>query len=164
MNRLSEIVQALDEQEFAVKIAAVEQAYKDDDVRSGLFFQATELVKEAEAKGEFSGPLTDSQFLSVCTQMVEDQVKEMAKTAGAEGEGEGASEAGAEGEGEGEELTKEAQEELYAYGQLAAEVLEENGISQEDLEKVGSEEEADALGRMAARLVAEKLDTEPETE
>lgn len=150
--RLSEIVQALDEQDFTVKLAAVEQAWEGDETRSQLFFQATAMVKEAEAKGEFNGPLSDSQFLAVCTQMVENQVKEMGKEAGAGGEG-------SEG---GEELTKEAADEVYAYGALAAEVLEENGITSEDLEKVGSEEEADALGRMAARLVAQKLDAEEE--
>lgn len=143
--RLSEVVQALDEQDFTVKLAAVEQAYKGDETRGQLFFQATEMVKEAEAKGEFGGPLTDSQFLSVCTQMVEDQIATPQDPAGDE-----------------EELTKEASDEIYAYGALAAEVLAENGITQEDLEKVGSEEEADALGRMAARLVAQKLETEEE--
>jgi hypothetical protein len=153
---LSEIVQALDAQEFEVKLAAVEQAYQGDDTRSQLFFEATELVKEAEAKGEFGGPLNDSQFLSLCTQVVEDQVAEMAKTASDES---GSAEAGEEA---GEELTKEAQEELYAYGQLAAEVLAENGITAEDLEKVASEEEAEALGRAAARLVAAKLDASEE--
>lgn len=150
---LSEIVQALDAQEFEVKLAAVEQAYKGDGVRGQLFFQATELIKEAEAKGEFGGPLSDSQFLSLCTQVVEDEVVAMAKTA-SDATGSTAPEAG------DEELTKEAQEDLYAYGQLAAEVLAENGITAEDLEKVASDEEAEALGRAAARLVAAKLDSE----
>ena len=152
---LSEIVQALDAQEFEVKLAAVEQAYQGDETRSQYFFQATEYVKEAEAKGEFGGSLGDSQFLSLCTQLVEEQIAEdMAKTA---------SDNADDGTGEGlgdEELTKEAQEELYAYGQLAAEVLAENGITAEDLEKVASEEEAEALGRAAARLVAAKLEEE----
>lgn len=152
--RLSEIVEALDTQDFTVKLAAVEQAYKDDEVRSQLFMQATELVKEAETKGEFNGPLSDVQFLNVCTQMVEDHI---AQEGGAEKTA--STEEGAEG---GEELTKEASDELYAYGQLAAEVLAENGITTEDLEKVGSEKEADALGRMAARLVVEKFNAEEE--
>jgi len=155
--RLSEIVEALDTQDFNVKLAAVEQAYQDDEVRSQLFMQATDLVKEAETKGEFNGPLSDVQFLNICTQMVEDHI---AQNQG-DGEGEAEKTASTE-EGAEEELTKEAGEELYAYGQLAAEVLAENGISSEDLEKVGSEEEADALGRMAARLVVEKLNTEEE--
>jgi len=154
--RLSEIVEALDTQDFAVKLAAVEQAYQADEVRSQLFMQATELVKEAEAKGEFNGPLSDVQFLNVCTQMVEDHIAQN------QGDGEAEKTASTEEGAEGEELTKEAQEELYAYGQLAAEVLAENGITSEDLEKVGSDEEADALGRMAARLVVEKLNTEEE--
>jgi len=153
---LSEIVQALDAQEFEVKLAAVEQAYQGDETRSQLFFEATELIKEAEAKGEFGGPLSNSQFLSLCTQVVEDQVAEMAKTASDE-----SGEAEAQDESD-EELTKEAQEELYAYGQLAAEALAEHGITAEDLEKVASEEEAEALGRAAARLVVAKLDTEEE--
>jgi len=152
--RLSEIVQTLDEQDFTVKMAAVEQAYANDETRSQLFFRAVELVKEAEAKGEFNGTLSDSQFLGVCTQLVEDQVASMTKTAAEDAA------APAETEEGEEELTKEAQEELYAYGQLAAEVLAENGITAEDLEKVASEEEADALGRAAARLVAAKLSEE----
>jgi hypothetical protein len=150
--RLSEIVQALDQQEFNVKLAALEAAYEGDDLRIQLFDEAVDLLKQAEAEGDVA-PMTDSGMLSAAAQLVEDHIvantppedEGEEKTAGFE----------AEGYGEGEELSKEAQEELFELGSLASEALKVAGISEEDLEKVATEEESEQLGRLAANILLE---------
>jgi hypothetical protein len=152
--RLSDIVQALDQQEFGVKLAALEAAYEGDDLRQQLLDEAVDLLKQAEAEGEVA-PMSDSGMLSAAAQLVEDHI-----AAHTEPEDEGSEKvAGAEGEGEEEELSKEAAEELAELGSLAGEALQVAGISEEDLEKVASEEESEQLGRLAANILLE-LDAE----
>lgn len=142
--RLSDIVQALDQQEFNVKLAAIESAYEGDELRQQLLDDAVDLLKQAEAEGEVA-PMTDSGMLSAAAQLVEDHI-----AANTEGDGSEKT-AGVEGE----ELSKEAAEELAELGDLAAEALKVAGISEEDLEKVASEEESEQLGRLAANILLE---------
>lgn len=147
--RLSDIVQALDQQEFTVKLAAIEAAYEGDELRQQLLDEAVDLLKQAEVSGEVA-PMTDSGMLSAAAQLVEDHIaantaptdEGTEKTAGAEG--------GAE-----EELSKEAVEELTELGGLASEALKVAGLSEEDLEKVGSDQESEQLGRLAANILLE---------
>ncbi len=148
--RLTDIVQALDEQEFNVKLAAIEAAYEGDDLRQQLLDEAVDLLKQAEAEGEVA-PMTDSGMLSAAAQLVEDHIAANTEPEGSE------KTAGAEG-GE-EELSKEATEELFELGSLASEALQVAGLSEEDLEKVGSDQESEQLGRLAANILLE-LDAE----
>lgn len=143
--RLSDIVQALDQQEFEVKLAAIEQAYEGDELRQQLLDEAVDLLKQAEANGEVN-PMTDSGMLSAAAQLVEDHI-----AAYAEGDGEEKT-AGAYDE---DELSEEEAEELYKLGSLASEALEFAGITEDDLEKVASEEESEQLGRLAASILNE---------
>ena len=151
--RLSNIVQALDQQEFQVKLAALEAAYDGDEIRQQLLDEAVDLLKVAEAQGEVA-PMTDSGMLSAAAQLVEDHI-----AANTEPEEEG-EEKTAEYEEE-EELSKEAAEELAELGALAGEALKVAGITEEDLEKVATEEESEQLGRLAANILLE-LDAEEE--
>lgn len=147
--RLSDIVQALDQQEFTVKLAAIEAAYEGDELRTQLLDEAVDLLKQAEAEGEVA-PMTDSGMLSAAAQLVEDHI-----AANTEPEGEGSEKtAGTE-----ENLSKEATEELFELGSLASEALQVAGISEEDLEKVGSDQESEQLGRLAANILLD-LDAE----
>ena len=148
--RLSDIVQSLDQQEFAVKLAAIEAAYEGDEVRMQLLDEAVDLLKQAEAVGEVQ-PMSDSGMLSAAAQVVEDHIAANTEPEGSE----------KTAEAEGEELSKEAQEELYELGNLASEALKYAGISEEDLEKVASEEESEELGRLAANILIH-LDSEEE--
>lgn len=136
--RLCDIVQALDQQEFNVKLAAIEAAYEGDEVRQQLLDDAVDLLKQAEAQGEVA-PMTDSGMLSAAAQLVEDHIAANSESY--------------DGEDSTDELSKEAQEELYELGNLASEALQLAGITEEDLEKVGSEEESEELGRLAASIL-----------
>jgi hypothetical protein len=149
--RLSEIVARLDEQEFEVKLAAIEKAYEGDELRTQLFDEAIDLLKQAEVDGEVA-PMTDSGMLSAAAQLVEDHIAAHSEPAEEEDPEKTAS--AQEGEEE-EELSKEAQEELYELGALASGALELAGITEEDLEKVASEEESEQLGRLAANILLE---------
>lgn len=139
--RMSEIVKELDEREFNVKLAAIETAYKADETRQAYFEKAVELLKTAEEAKEVE-PMTDSQLVSVAAQMVEEQ---MAKEAG---EAAPAAEAA-----EAAELSEEEAKQLYEAGQTCGEALKVAGMTAEDLDKVGSDEEFEALGRLAAQIV-----------
>jgi hypothetical protein len=151
--RLSDIVQALDQQEFNVKLAAIEAAYEGDELRQQLLDEAVDLLKQAEAEGEVA-PMTDSGMLSAAAQLVEDHI---AKNTEPEGDGSEkvAGAEGGEGEGGEETLSKEAAEELQELGGLAGEALQVAGLSEEDLEKVASDEESEQLGRLAANILLE---------
>jgi hypothetical protein len=87
-------------------------------------------------------------MLSAAAQLVEEHI-----AAHSEPEGGEEKTAGVE-EGE-EELSKEAAEELAELGALAGEALQMAGISEEDLEKVASDEESEQLGRLAANILLE---------
>lgn len=139
--RMSEIVKELDEREFNVKLAAIETAYAADEKRQVYFEKAVELLKTAEEAKEVE-PMTDSQLVSVAAQMVEEQ---MAKEAG---EAAPAAEAA-----EATELSEEEAKQLYEAGQTCGEALKVAGMTAEDLDKVGSDEEFEALGRLAAQIV-----------
>jgi hypothetical protein len=142
--RMSEIVKELDEREFNVKLAAIETAYAADEKRQVYFEKAVELLKTAEEAKEVE-PMTDSQLVSVAAQMVEEQ---MAKEAG-----EAAPAAEAAEATEAAELTEEEAKQLYEAGQTCGEALKIAGMTAEDLDKVGSDEEFEALGRLAAQVV-----------
>lgn len=139
--RMSEIVKELDEREFNVKLAAIETAYAADETRQVYFEKAVELLKTAEEAKEVE-PMTDSQLVSVAAQMVEEQ---MAKEAGEAAPATEATEA--------EELTEEEAKQLYEAGQTCGEALKVAGMTAEDLNKVASDEEYEALGRLAAQIV-----------
>lgn len=150
--RLTDVVRALDDQEFQMKLAAVEAAYANDETRQQLLVQAVELLKKAEAEGT-DGPFTDSQMLSLAAQLVEEHI---AKHAGEQPPAEGA---GAAEEG----LTEEEAEELYNLGLLSGEALKLAGMEEGDLEKVASDEESEALGRLAAQILL-NLEENPEAQ
>lgn len=147
--RMSEIVKTLDEREFNVKLAAIEEAYKADETRQAYFEKAVELLKTAEEKKEVEA-MTDSQLVSVAAQMVEEQ---MAKEAGEAAPAAEAPAAEAPATEEAKELTEEEAKELYEAGRVCGEALKVAGMTAEDLDKVGSEEEFEALGRLAAQIV-----------
>ena len=138
--RMSEIVKELDEREFNVKLAAIEAAYKSDETRQAYFEKAVELLKTAEEAEEVD-PMTDSQLVSVAAQMVEEQ---MAKEAGEAAPAEAPA---------AEVLTEEEAKQLYEAGQTCGEALKVAGMTAEDLDKIASDEEFEALGRLAAQIV-----------
>jgi len=138
--RMSEIVKELDEREFNVKLAAIEAAYKSDETRQAYFEKAVELLKTAEEAEEVD-PMTDSQLVSVAAQMVEEQ---MAKEAGEAAPAEAPA---------AEALTEEEAKQLYEAGQTCGEALKVAGMTAEDLDKIASDEEFEALGRLAAQIV-----------
>ena len=139
MLRMSEIVAAIDENEFNVKMAGVEAAYANDSQRQELLVATVEMLKQGEAEGRFE-PMTDSQMLSVAAQLVEEH---MSKVAGETGEAEGS-----------EELTEEEADELYNLGVAGGEALALGGLTAEDLDKIASDEEAYQLGLRASEIIA----------
>lgn len=145
--RMSEIVKELDEREFNVKLAAIETAYAADETRQAYFEKAVELLKTAEEAKEVE-PMTDSQLVSVAAQMVEEQMAKEAGEAAPATEAAPASEAT-----EAAELTEEEAQQLYEAGQTCGEALKVAGMTAEDLNKVASDEEYEALGRLAAQIV-----------
>lgn len=85
--------------------------------------------------------MTDSQLVSVAAQMVEEQ---MAKEAGEAAPAEAPA---------AEALTEEEAKQLYEAGQTCGEALKVAGMTAEDLDKIASDEEFEALGRLAAQIV-----------
>jgi 6-phosphogluconate dehydrogenase (decarboxylating) len=146
MTSLAETFELVKQAEFETKLASLQKAWGDDEVRLDLMDQAIDIVKEAQANGELP-EMDEAQILDLCVAMVEDAMEEeQEKTASEESEE-------AQEELSEEELEKQA-EALYDLGQDVGVILAENDITAEDIEKL-AEEDADQLGREVAReLVA----------
>jgi hypothetical protein len=143
--RLSEIYEQYREEEFQAKLAAVEEAWGDDEYRMELLDAAVDVIKEASAGDEpLLANLDAADTLSLAANLVEEFVKKEA-------------EAPIE-----EDYEYEIVEEL---GKLAHEILAEALAEQghdidpeEFLDKHAStEEEQEEIGRWLAREVYERL-------
>ena len=150
MATLAETFDALKQEEFQVKLAALQTAWEDDDDgKIDLLIEAIDIVKEAQTKGDLPTGLDEAQVLTLGAQMVEDYLSDSE-----EGGEENPAYETAEG---AEEVTFDKVAELHGLGVLAGQILREQGITVEDLEKIASEEEAEDLGRYCAHVVVESL-------
>jgi len=143
------------DQEYQTKLAAVSEAYEGDEVRLQLLGEAIDLVKQAEAAGEIP-ETTESSMLTLAVQMVEDH---LAKEASAE-DVEDAEEAPEEEEAEEADLDKEAAAHIATLADAAGYLLAERGITQEDLDKIASAEEAYQVGEYLACALLDGLGAE----
>jgi len=110
--------------EAELKLAHVLEEYKEEPETLEAFDKTLGLVKQAQEQGKIPA-LNPSEAISVAVQLVE------------------------------EEKLAQASEDWEKIGEEVAELLSENfGITQEDIEKISSEEEADEFGRFCARLWA----------
>lgn len=157
MKSLSDLWAESREEEFEAKVAAVTEAWGEDEVRIELLDQAVDLIKEATDEG-LMVELDACDTFTLATNIVEDMLKEAAEELAEElAEEDLQKEASDE---EMEELTKEAEAEYEALGELVGELLNEHGLSVDDLEKVASEEDLEELGRWAANELLARCDAE----
>lgn len=140
MSSLSEMFELVKQAEFESKLASLQEAWGEDDVRVDLLNEAFDIIKQAQEDKQLP-QMDESQLLDLGVAMVEDALEGVE---GTEGEDTGSAE-GAEG-ADGA-LDKEAAAEL---GEAAGEILAELGVTQEDLEKM-AEEDAEELGRLVAQ-------------
>jgi hypothetical protein len=121
--RMVDILEGIIEEEAQIKLANVQEAYKEDPQRMQLLGEALDFLKEASDKEEIPA-LDPSQALSMAVELVE------------------------------EEMIKKEAEAWAEIGETCAGLLNELGVGPEEISKIASEEEADALGRLAARAYA----------
>ena len=153
MKSLSDLWAESREEEFEAKVAAVTEAWGEDEVRVELLDQAVDLIKEATEEG-LMVELDACDTFTLAANVVEDMLKEAAEELAEEDLQKEASDE------EMEELTKEAEAEYEALGQLVGDLLNEHGLDVDDLEKVASEEDLEELGRWAANELLARCDAE----
>lgn len=153
MMSLAETFELVKQAEFETKLASLQKAWGDDEVRLDLMDQALDIIKEAQKNGELP-QMDEAQILDLGVAMVEEAMaEEQEKTAADESEEAEEVEESEDEELSEEELEKQA-EALYDLGQDVGVILAENDITAEDIEKLAEEEQAE-LGREVAReLVA----------
>lgn len=143
MASLSETFEMIKQAEFESKLAALQELWAEDDgTRIELLDEALDMIKTAQVEGQLP-EMDEAQILDLAVTEVESYIAENQPI---------------EKEASEDELQKTAElEQVHLLGQLAGEVLAEEGLTVEDLEKVASEQEAEELGRYCAQRVAEKL-------
>jgi hypothetical protein len=161
MTSLTDIYRDNQDREYQVKLASVTDAYSDDQDRLTLLDTAVDLIKQAQESGTLSAEMHPSDVLTLAVQLVEDEFagEEQEKVASEAYE---TDESNTEDFYEGEELSKEAAEQVIAMGEAVGQILAQRGITAEDLEKIASEEEAEALGRYCAQIYAELAEADTE--
>lgn len=141
MASLSQIFEMHKQAEFENKVAALETAWKNDEVRIDLLNEALDIIKVAQEQGELP-EMDGSQIIDLGVAMVEDSLTD------------------APAEVQETEVTKEASaeelEQLNALGEEVGSLLSEYGLEVDDLEKIASEEEAEELGRLCAQELAKR--------
>jgi len=140
MASLAETFELVKQAEFESKLASLQEAWGEDDVRVELLDEAFDLVKQAQEAGQLP-QMDDSQLLDLGVAMVEDALEGLETEDAA---GEGAADASTADEGA---MDKQAAAEL---GQAAGELLAELGLTKEALENM-PEAEAEELGRLVAQ-------------
>lgn len=121
---MAEIRADREEQVFQTKLAAVQEHLGDDPVVVATLDRAIDIVKEA-------GVTDRSEILDLATQMTIDHLS-----------------------GDGEETEKVASDDIEAAfdaGTVCAEVAFAAGVTTDDIEKIASDEEAEAFGRILAQ-------------
>lgn len=142
MKSLAELWDNYRENDFQAKVAAVTEAWGDDEARVELLDEAVDLIKEAEDAGEIPA-LDASDTFSLAVTLVEDYVDGLSKEAEEEVE---------------EEMTKEAAEYL---GAAVGEILEYHNVNEDDIEKL-AEAELDELAEFVAGEFVEHFLSEEE--
>lgn len=153
MVTLAETFELVKQAEYETKLASLQKAWGDDEVRLDLMDQALDIVKEAQKTGELPD-MDEAQILDLCVAMVEDAMEEeQEKTASEESEETQEETEEAQEELSEEDLEKQA-EALYDLGQDVGVILAENDITTEDIDKMAAADQ-EALAREVAReLVA----------
>lgn len=150
MATLAETFELLKQAEFESKLAALQEAWGEDEVRISLLDEALDMIKQAQTDGTL--PVMDAaQILDLGVTMVEESLEEPATEAAKPTE---AAKKDTEKVAEEEVEKKASQEELdeiYAIGDGVGEILAEMGLDLEDIEKLASDEEAEELGRFCAQ-------------
>lgn len=121
---LMDVYNAIVQNETLVKIAHIQEAYKDDPEMLRLIDGTLDLLKQAQDQGKIP-ELSGSEALSLAVEIAGEE--RMEKSA-------------ADWEKIGEELAEMLETNF--------------GITAEDIEKISSDEEADTFGRFCARLYA----------
>lgn len=142
MKSLAELWDNYRENDFQAKVAAVTEAWGDDEGRVELLDEAVDLIKEAEDAGAIPA-LDASDTFSLAVTLVEDYVDGLAKEAE---------------EAVEEEMTKEAAEYL---GAAVGEILEYHDVTEDDIEKL-AEAELDELAEFVAGEFVEHFLSEEE--
>jgi hypothetical protein len=135
--------------EYQVKLAAVGEAYEDDEVRLVLLDTAVDLVKEAQAAGSLRDDLHAGDILTLAVQLVEDEMQKLAEAED--------SEEAVETEVDDTLLAKEAAAQTMEMGEVVGAILAEQGVTVDDLEKLASAEEVEELGRYCAHAYVDYL-------
>lgn len=121
---LMDVYNAIVEQETLVKIAHIQEAYKEDPEMLRLIDGTLDLLKKAQEEGKCP-ELSGSEALSVAVEIATEERMEKAA----------------------EDWEKIGEE-------VAALLEEHFNITAEDIEKISGDEEADQFGRFCARLYA----------
>jgi uncharacterized protein YjgD (DUF1641 family) len=145
MSSLTEIYRGNQDREYQIKLAAVTEVYAEDEERIALLDTAVDLIKKAQEEGNLDANMHSSDILTLAVQLVEDEFADVA-------EQEKVAEVATE---DTETLSKEAAAEVVAMGEAVGQVLAERGITAEDIEKIASDEDAEALGQYCAQIYAE---------
>lgn len=141
MNTLAETFELLKKAEFEAKLASLQEAWKDDEVRVELLDQALDIIKEAQDNKTLP-ELDEAQLLDLGVAMVEQSLESeetVEKTA-------------EKTESESEEMSDEDFEKL---AEAVGEILTANGLTKEDLESL-TEAEEEELGRFCAQELAKQ--------
>ncbi len=124
---LMDVYNTIVENETLVKIAHIKEAFKEDPEMFRLIDGTLDLLKKAQDEGKCP-ELSSSEALSLAFDIANETRQE------------------------------QAAEEWEKIGEDVAGLLAENfGITQEDIEKISSDEEADEFGRFCARLYASSV-------
>jgi hypothetical protein len=121
---LMDIYNAIVEQETLVKIAHIQEAYKEDPEMLRLIDGTLDLLKKAQDEGKCP-ELSGSEALSIAVEIATEERMEKAA----------------------EDWEKIGEE-------VAVLLEENFGITAEDIEKISTDEEADEFGRFCAQLYA----------
>ena len=148
--RLVDIVEEQKEQEFLAKVAEVDRVWGEDEQALSILSSAIEEIEKEASAGRFGeGGLTNSEILSLGVQLTVDALEELEK------------EAAAEEEVDQEDDIQEKLAEDYTIGLIIGEVLRNDvGITQEDIEKIASEEEAEEFGQFCAYILEQIADAQ----
>lgn len=121
---LMDVYNAIVEQETLVKIAHIQEAYKEDPEMLRLIDGTLDLLKKAQEEGKCP-ELSGSEALSVAVEIATEERMEKAAE---------------DWEKIGEEVAQILEENF--------------GITAEDIEKISTDEEADQFGRFCAQVYA----------
>lgn len=153
-------------QEVLAKLAAIESAWGEEPEVLDFLSDAYELIKEAEESGEVA-TMEESGRLNLAVNMVTELLEEMAAEGGDdEAEAESETEEVVEEEAAPETETEEAPEEEAKLEEVDQEkvatyetfvqvgrVLASHGVTQDDLEKIATDDEREALAETIEQIL-----------